>query len=277
MTTAVRLSDDEIRRRELAEFLRNRRERITPEQVGIPVTGRRRTPGLRREEVAGLAGVGVTWYTWLEQGRDINASEQVLSAIARTLRLDPYERSHLFTLAGAPEPVREQDCKVITPGIRAILDQLEPFPAAVQNARTDLLAFNDTYDWLMDVRSLPFEERNSMLQCFTNPRWQARLCDWVAGMPRTVAQFRAAMAEHIGEPSWKALVKRLRQESPEFAALWNQHDVQPMRNLTKRFLHPEAGPLAFEYTHLWFGRRSEVRLTTYVPADSETAAKLTAR
>lgn len=277
MTTAVRMSADEIRRAELAAFLRSRRERISPEQVGLPAGGRRRTPGLRREEVAQLAGVGVTWYTWLEQGRDIHASEQVLIAIARTLQLDQHERSHLFTLAGAPEPPMEKDCKVVTPQIRAILDQLEPFPAAVQNARTDILAYNRTYDWLMDVGSVPVEERNSMLLAFTNPRWRARLRDWEDGLPRSVAQFRASMAEHVAEPGWKALVKRLRRESPEFEAIWNQHDVQPMRNLTKCFVHPEAGLLSFDYTHLWFGRRSEVRLTTYTPADSETAAKLVAR
>ncbi|NYI88348.1 hypothetical protein HNR02_001671 [Amycolatopsis endophytica] len=113
--------------------------------------------------------------------------------------------------------------------------------------------------------------------CSTISAAAARFSDWEEGTPRTVAQFRAAVAEHIGEPSWKGLVKRLRQESPEFAELGNQHEVQPMRNLTKRFLHPDAGLLAFEYTHLWFGRRSEIRLTTYVPADSETASKLAAR
>ncbi|NIH77557.1 helix-turn-helix transcriptional regulator [Amycolatopsis viridis] len=277
MTSTVAVSTEEIRRRELASFLRSRRERISPEQVGLPSSGRRRTPGLRREEVAQLAGVGVTWYTWLEQGRDIHASEQVLNAIARTLRLDPYERSHLYTLAGVPEPPIQKECGVVTPQVRAILDQLEPFPAAVQNARTDILAYNATYDWLMDVDSIPFEERNSLLLCFTNPRWRSRLRDWADGMPRTVAQFRASMAEHIAEPSWKALVKRLRQESPEFEAVWNQHDVQPMRNLTKVFMHPEAGLLSFDYTHLWFGRHSEVRLTTYTPADSETAEKIAAR
>jgi transcriptional regulator with XRE-family HTH domain len=267
----------DVRRRELAAFLRNRRERITPEQVGLPRGGRRRTPGLRREEVAQLAGVGVTWYTWLEQGRDINASEQVLEAIAGTLRLDPYERSHLFTLAGAPEPVREQECRAIPPGVHAMLAQLEPFPAVVGNARTDILACNKTYDWLMDVSALPYADRNTMLQLFTNPAWRERLADWPDRLPRAVAQFRASMAGHVGEPAWKALVKRLRQESPEFGQLWRKHDVLPLTNLSKTFNHPEAGLLAFDYTHLWFGRRSEVRLTTYTPADELTAVRLAER
>jgi transcriptional regulator with XRE-family HTH domain len=262
---------DVVRRRELAAFLRSRRERISPDDLGLTTTGRRRTPGLRREEVAQLAGVGVTWYTWLEQGRDIRASDQVLRAIAGTLRLDPYERGHLLSLAGVPAELTEKACTTISPAIRTILATLDPLPASVQNGRTDILAYNRGYNWLMDVDSLPFEDRNSLLQGFTNPAWRARLPEWPERMASSVAQFRAQMAEHIAEPAWKALVRRLRQGSPEFEALWSQHDVQPMRNLSKRFLHPTAGPMRFDYTHLWFGQRSELRLTSYTPADRHTA------
>lgn len=274
MTTAVRTPDDTIRRRELAAFLRSRRERITPVQLGLPLGGRRRTPGLRREEVAQLAGVGVTWYTWLEQGRDIKASEQVLQAIATTLLLDPYERAHLFTLAGTPEPVVERECKAVTREIHAMLAKLEPYPAAVYNARTDILAYNRPFDWLMGIDRLPFEERNSMLQCFTNPEWRVRLVDWAENVPRAVAELRAMMAEHVSEPAWKQLVRRLRRESPEFDVLWNRHDVQPMRNRAKRIRHPDAGLMSFNFTHMWFGRHSETRMTTFVPADEETERKL---
>ncbi|GAA5151906.1 helix-turn-helix transcriptional regulator [Pseudonocardia eucalypti] len=266
--------DTAIRRQELAGFLRSRRERLTPDQVGLPAIGRRRTPGLRREEVAQLAGVGVTWYTWLEQGRDIRASEQVLGAIAGTLRLDPYERTHLFALAGAPEPPMRKECASVEPSVHAILAKLEPYPAAVHNARTDILAHNRAYNWLMGVDDLPFEDRNALLQCFTNPSWRVRMPDWADRMPVAVAEFRAQMADHVGEPAWKALVKRLRRESGEFEQLWTQHEVRPMRNQTKRFLHPEAGPLHFEFTHLWLGQRGSHRLTTYTPADERTAARL---
>ena len=271
---AVRTRGDAVRRQELAGFLRSRRERITPDQVGLPVAGRRRTPGLRREEVAQLAGVGVTWYTWLEQGRDIKASEQVLGAIAGTLRLDPYERSHLFTLAGSPEPVVRKDCAAVPASIHAMMAKLEPWPAAVHNSRTDILAYNRAYNWLLDVDDLPFEERNSLLLCFTHPQWRARIQDRDDRMPTAVAEFRAQMTDHVAEPAWKSLVKRLRRESAEFEELWTQHEVRPMRNQTKRFLHPEAGSLHFEFTHLWFGQRSEVRVTTYTPADEQTAHAL---
>src|SRR3954468_21758911 len=123
---------DELRRRELAEFLRSRRERISPQQVGVAYSGRRRTPGLRREEVAQLSGVGVTWYTWLEQGRDIRVSEQVLTAIARTLMLDRDERSHLFTLGGASDQSAVKECHAVAPELQATLDKLNPFPACIQ-------------------------------------------------------------------------------------------------------------------------------------------------
>jgi transcriptional regulator with XRE-family HTH domain len=265
---------DVVRRRELAAFLRSRRERIAPEQVGLPVGGRRRTPGLRREEVAQLAGVGVTWYTWLEQGRDINASEQVLDAIAATLHLDPIERKHLYTLAGAGEPFAEQHCRAISEPLRLMLRQLEPFPASIQNARTDVLAFNRTYDVLNGMTRLPFDERNILWLLFTDLAWRRSLVDWDDSAPRIVAQFRAAMASHIAEPSWKNLVKKLRARSPEFDAMWSQHEISSPENMTKRFLHPVVGLMRLDFTHLWLGPRSELVLKSYSPADAETAEKL---
>jgi transcriptional regulator with XRE-family HTH domain len=269
--------DAAIRRRALAEFLRSRRERISPEQVGLPPGGRRRTPGLRREEVAQLAGVGVTWYTWLEQGRDIHASDQVLGAIAATLLLDPYERVHLFTLAGLPEPTVERDCRAIPPAIHTVLRQLEPLPALVANARLDILAHNRSYDRMVGgLDQLPFEDRNSLVQMFTNPQWRERAVDWTESAARMVGQFRASMAQHVAEPSWKCLVKRLQKESPEFAAMWLRHEVRAAENLTKRYRNAEVGLLRLDYTYLWLGQRSELRLTTYSPADEETAQRLQA-
>jgi transcriptional regulator with XRE-family HTH domain len=267
---------DAVRRREMAAFLRNRRERLTPHQVGLPITGRRRTPGLRREEVAQLAGVGVTWYTWLEQGRDIRPSEQVLGAVARTLQLDPYESAHLFTLAGLPARPSQKDCNAVPPGAAALLDKIDPWPALVANARTDILAYNRGYNWLLgDVDELPFEERNTMLQCFLG-RWEQRMPDWPAHKARAVAQLRSAMADRVSDPNWKALVKRLRRESADFEALWSQHDVTAPRNWTKRFLHPEVGLLQFHTTYLWLTPSPEIRLACYTPADAETADKLAA-
>jgi transcriptional regulator with XRE-family HTH domain len=269
MTATLQPSTGDPRRTELAGFLRNRRERISPEEVGLPPGGRRRTPGLRREEVAQLAGVGVTWYTWLEQGRDIKASDQVLDAIAGTLRLDPHERAHMFTLAGSPQPVQESECNALTPQMHTILRQLEPLPAAVVNSRMDILGYNRAYAWLFDLDDIPFEDRNAMVLAFTHPRWRERLTDRVENLPRIVAQFRASMAEHVDDKRWKCLVRKLRAESAEFDSLWDRHDVRWIENLTKRFNHP-AGLLEFDYTNLWFGPRNKTRLTTYTPSTQDT-------
>ena len=266
---------DELRRDELAAFLRSRRERITPEEAGLPRNGRRRTPGLRREEVAQLAGVGVTWYTWLEQGRGIRASEQVLDAVARTLMLDPHERSHLFTLAGAQEQTIEIQCQTLSPALQMLLDQLEPYPACVQNARFDILAFNRCYGRMIgDIEALPFEDRNALWLAFTHPRWRETMVDWQDATYRMVGQYRAAMAEHVAEPAWKCLVKRLHTASPEFTEVWDRHDVKTPENRTKRLLNGLVGLLRLDYTHLWLGPRFETRMITYTPADAETRDRL---
>jgi hypothetical protein len=199
----------------------------------------------------------------------------VLAAICATLLLDPYERAHLYTLAGLPEPPLTQDCRAITDPMRVMLRQLEPVPAVVTNTRCDILAHNRTYDRMIGgLDDVPFENRNSLVLAFTSPKWRSAMVDWTENAPRLVAQFRAAMAEHVAEPSWKCLVKRLRHESAEFARMWNEHEVRAPENLTKRYLQPEVGLLRLDYTHLWFGRRSEIKLTTYTPADEETWQKI---
>jgi transcriptional regulator with XRE-family HTH domain len=275
MTAADRRDSAALRRQELAGFLRSRRERIAPELVGLPPASRRRTPGLRREEVATLAGVGVTWYTWLEQGRDINASPQVLDAVARTLMLDPHERDHLFRLADAPDSNGQSECNTLSPTAQILLDQLEPFPAVIRNARYDVLAYNQAFDTLIGpFGDVPFDERNSLWRMFTVPHCRERTLDWEESTRRMVAEYRSAMAEHVAEPAWKCLVSKLSKASPEFAELWERHEVASPENLTKRYLHPDVGLLKLNYTHLWLGQRLGTRMTTYTPADEQTADRL---
>jgi transcriptional regulator with XRE-family HTH domain len=266
----------ELRRQELAAFLRSRRERIRPEDVGLRPSRRRRTPGLRREEVAQLAGVGVTWYTWLEQGRDINPSAQVLDAIARTLRFDAHEHAHLFTLAGTPDTATiEHECHALTPSVRLLVDQLEPFPAAVVNARCDLLAFNRVYaSFFDDLERIPLEDRNALWLAFTHPGWRQVIVDWDDVVGRMVAEFRTAMAECLHDPAWKSLVARLHRASPEFTAVWERHDVRTPESRTKRALHPAVGLVRLDYTYLWLGQRLGTRIVTFTPADAETGEKL---
>ncbi|MGW8703510.1 helix-turn-helix transcriptional regulator, partial [Streptomyces eurythermus] len=177
---------------------------------------RRRTPGLRREEVAQLSAVGVTWYTWLEQARNIQVSVQVLDALARTLMLDPSERAHLFQLAGATDPTPAAVCPSITPALRATLRQMEPFPAAVQNSRYDILAYNRTYARLLcDMDAVAPEDRNCVLLTYSNPQWRASIVHLDEALRLMAARLRASMAGHLGEPAWKMLLKRL-QAYPEF-------------------------------------------------------------
>ncbi len=266
---------DELRRRELAAFLRSRRERIRPEQVGLRPTRRRRTPGLRREEVADLAGVGLTWYTWLEQGRDINASPQVLDAIARTLQFDSHEHSHLLTLAGATTTTIVDECLSLCPTVQPLLDQLEPYGACVITSRFDLLAYNRIYaSFFDDLDTIPIEDRNILWLAFTHPQWRKVIVDWDEVMARTVGEYRAAMAEHLDEPAWKTLVTRLHRASPEFTDFWERHDVQGVESRTKRALHPVVGLLRLNYTNLWLGQRLGTRIVTFTPADERTRERL---
>ncbi len=266
---------DEIRRGELAAFLRSRRERISPQQVGLTPMGRRRTPGLRREEVAQLAGVGVTWYTWLEQGRDINVSEQVLEAIARTLMLDRDERAHLLSLAGAVDQQIAAECAAVPPQLRAMLTQLEPFPASVVNAKYDLLAYNRTYARLIDdLDAVPPEDRNCMWLLFTDPAWRKALIDWEDGATRMVANLRWLMADHIAEPGWKSLVKRLRAASAEFSELWERHEVRSIENKTKHVRNPIVGTLRLDIMNTWLSPSPGTRLHVYTPADATSDRRL---
>ncbi|WP_318211222.1 helix-turn-helix domain-containing protein [Streptomyces sp. SJL17-1] len=271
MTTA----EPGTRRHELAAFLRSRRERITPEQVGLPRGRRRRTPGLRREEVAHLSAVGVTWYTWLEQARDIQVSPQVLDALAGALLLDPTERSHLFALAAQSDPHPETACPAVTPALRALLHQLEPVPACVQNSRYDFLAYNRTFGRLYcDLDALPREDRNTLWLAFTNEDFRAAFGDLPEVLRAMVGKLRASMAEHLAEPAWKALVQRLQDASPEFRELWARRDVADLAGRAKVIRNAQVGVLHLEHTNLWLGPAAGPRLGTYVPLDEESRARL---
>jgi hypothetical protein len=263
------------RRQELASFLRSRRERISPEQVGLPPGRRRRTPGLRREEVAQLAAVGVTWYTWLEQARDIQVSGQVADAIARALMLDVTERRHLFTLAGTADPHPHLDCPGISPALLAMVRKVEPLPAAVFNSRYDIVAYNRTYGRLVtDLDALPVEDRNIMWLAFTDPLWRERMLDREENTRLMAAKFRSSMARHLAEPAWKELLRRLQQHSPEFREAWERHEVVRPGSHVKRYINPDVGVLAFDFTHLWLGPQDGPRMTVYAPADETTRLRL---
>ncbi|HEX9065782.1 MAG TPA: helix-turn-helix transcriptional regulator [Streptosporangiaceae bacterium] len=267
------------RRSELAAFLRTRRERITPEEVGLPPGIRRRTTGLRREEVALLAGVGVTWYTWLEQGRPINASTQVLDAIARTLKLDQTEREHLYRLADVPEvrAAEEEAAQLaeVVPDIQEVIDGFTALPAALLNERFDLLAWNQVYAAVFpDVVRQPVCERNVLWLSFTFPPCCHPYPHCDSQLQRLVAQLRGAYGRHVGEPAWTKFVRRLQAASPEFAGLWAQHDVASPASYLKVFRHPAHERLVMTTTSLGVLSAPGTRLVVYTPSDETTAAAL---
>jgi transcriptional regulator with XRE-family HTH domain len=265
----------ERRRAELGSFLRARRAKLSPADFGMPAGLRRRTPGLRREELALLAGVGVTWYTWLEQGREINVSTQVLDALARTLRLDRPERWHLYVLAEAvPVSVSTGRCTV-PDTIAEILRALDPLPAVVTNARFDMLAENDAYrDLFRDWHSLPCVHRNTLWCSLTEPTARAKFPQYEESTRYFVARFRAAYARHIGDPDWEEDIRRLSSLSSEFAELWALHEVAEFRPGTRTFIHQDAGPLTFTTSELQVTASTEARLVVYTPADDETRKRL---
>ncbi|SDL57963.1 Helix-turn-helix domain-containing protein [Nonomuraea maritima] len=263
----------EARRTDLSAFLRSRRERITPEMVDLAPGARRRTPGLRREEVAQLAGVGVTWYTWLEQGRPINASSQVLDAIARTLRLDSAERRHLYRLAGQAEEPAPGDSGQVTPEMQAILDRLGDMPAYVTNSRCDILAWNPAYAGLFpEVVAAPEGERNSLWQACVNTSHETVVVERDSELARSVAIFRSAYSRHADDPSWQDFVRRLSEESAEFARLWARQDVAEPGVRVKSLRHARYGTLRFSTTNLM--AVPELRLVVFMPLDDETRSAM---
>ncbi|MFB7217088.1 helix-turn-helix transcriptional regulator [Streptomyces sp. NPDC056227] len=267
------------RRSELAAFLRSRRARVTPADVGMPPGLRRRTPGLRREEVAQLSGVGVTWYTWLEQGRPINASPQVLDAVARTLRLDGPEREHLYQLAEvAYAPGRQADTIEVGPEIQGIIDALDPHPAVVYNTRYDVLATNAAYLDLFNMPALTESGvRNVLWGLFTVAEEDCPVVHRTQELPIMVATLRGAYGRHTGEPAWESLVEGLSAASPYFAELWRSGDVAPPGPRVKTFRHWAAErEIRMTSVSLSINGLPECRIVAYTPADEESAEQVAA-
>jgi transcriptional regulator with XRE-family HTH domain len=261
----------ERRREELGKFLRARRARLTPGDFGMPAGARRKTPGLRREELALLAGVGVTWYTWLEQGREINASIQVLDAVARTLRLDDAERRHLYVLAEAVPVVAVTGHCAVPPAIGEIVRELDPLPAVVTNGRFDTLVANDAYrDLFVEWHAEPCTQHNGLWCTITEPSAREMFPQYEAEVRYMVARFRANYAHHVGEPDWEEDIRRLSNLSSEFAELWALHEVMDSEPRTRTYIHRKAGPLTFVLTELEIPSSPPARLAVYTPADDET-------
>jgi transcriptional regulator with XRE-family HTH domain len=270
-------STEPDRRAALAHFLRMRRARLTPAAVGLPVGRRRRTPGLRREEVAERASIGTAWYTALEQGRNVHPSTSVLHSLAEALQLTPDERRHLFLLAGQllPSPLPPEE-EPLSPAVRRIVDDLNPDPACVLGRRLDYLYWNraDAAVWPLDEAPSPYA-RNLLWRVFAGPA--ARRPGWEGVAQTVLAQFRAASARYPGDPRFAALIGELARTSPEFRAWWPRHDVCGSLDCRKELTHPEAGLLVLDRTTLQIAAAPDLTILVYTPVTgTDTAEKLLA-
>lgn len=251
------------KREELATFLKTRRERLSPVEVGLPSGGRRRTPGLRREEVAALSGVGLTWYTWLEQGRDISASSTFLDNLARALKLDAAERRHLFLLAHGHPPVEpgKTFCEV-PPLVLRLMKDLSPHAAYVLNLRWDVLAFNEPADQIFGFKHHSPEQRNLLWMLFTDAKLRQCFIDWEDQAIQMLSSFRRDYAHATQERDIQTLVDNLQKASPDFSEWWPRHDVHaPCQGI--RDIKVNGKSTSFEHTSMIVDANRHLRLVVY--------------
>jgi transcriptional regulator with XRE-family HTH domain len=266
-------------RGQLADFLRSRRARLAPADVGLPgdsEPGRRRTPGLRREEVAELSGVGVTWYTWLEQGRKITASPQVVDALARALRLSADEHRHLRELAGlaAVPPASADDPQA---RLQRLVDAVTPNAASVYDVHFDYLAWNEPYRLIRhDPAGLPAGRRNLLWMMFTDADNRARMTTWDRAARTLLSQFRAAAGRHPGDPRFAELTAALTGASPQFRDWWAQYPVRYFRPARIRIRHPQVGRITLELFQLRLEDEPSLVMVTQVPADPASRDRVAA-
>jgi transcriptional regulator with XRE-family HTH domain len=259
----------------LGAYLRDRRARLEPAAFGFSLN-RRRTPGLRREEVAQRANVSATWYTWLEQGRGGAPSAEVLDRIARALMLTEVEREHLFLLGlGRPPEVRYHAVEGVTPRLQRVLDALELSPAVVKTSTWDVVAWNRAASVVLkDYASLPVEQRNILRLMFCDPQVRAAQPDWEGVARFVVAAFRADAARAGASRNVQALVDELSRSSPAFAAMWRDNDVRTYGEGTKFIKHPCAGLIGLEYSAFSVDGRPDLGMVIYTPATPRDADRV---
>jgi transcriptional regulator with XRE-family HTH domain len=260
----------------LGTYLKNRRTKLDPAAFGFPPE-RRRTPGLRREEVAQRANISPTWYTWLEQGRGGAPSADVLDRIARALILTEVEREHLFLLGlGRPPEVRYRKDGGVTPRLQRVLDALHPSPALIRTATWDVVAWNRAATvMLTDYGSLPPEQRNILRFIFLDPRVRAAQHDWESVARFVVGAFRVDAARAGAAAEVEPLVDELCRLSPEFRAMWRDNDVRSHGEGVKHIRHPILGLIAFEYSAFAVDGRSDLSMVVYNPATPADAERIT--
>jgi transcriptional regulator with XRE-family HTH domain len=262
----------------LGQFLRARRKQLVRAELGVPPTTGRTASGLRREEVAYLAGVSITWYTWLEQGRDVTPSRQVLDSLARTLRLSHAEHVYLLALAGygAPHPNPDPGPDAIPADVARLLEAFADFPAMAVTTDWTILAWNAAYEAVYpNVAKVAVAERNFLWLLFTDPYLRTLIPDWERTAVYNVASFRAEAGTRLDEPPFADLVGRLLRTSDAFRSAWESFDIDTMPSRERHFRHPEVGDLHVEQHILAPSDHPRLRLVTFIPvADSDTAIKM---
>lgn len=260
---------------QLGSYLKACRAKLDPATFGFPLA-RRRTPGLRREEVAQRAHVSATWYTWLEQGRGGAPSPEVLDRLASALLLTDIEREHLFLLAlGRPPTAHYQPTEVITPRLQRVLDALAFSPAFVKTSTWDVIAWNRAAAAVLtDYTTLAAAQRNILRLMFLDRRARQRQSDWHSVARFVVASFRTDVLRAGASQQVATLVDELSQQSAEFAAMWSEHDVRAHGEGTKRLQHPQAGELSLEYSAFAVDGHPDLGMVIYNPATPADAARI---
>ncbi|MFE4711699.1 helix-turn-helix transcriptional regulator [Paenibacillus sp. NPDC056722] len=271
---------NQTRLQALSDFLKARRAAISPSSVGLPEGSRRRTPGLRREEVAQLAGVSSTWYTWLEQGRDIKVSSSVLDCIAAALQMTKDERKYLFALAletGAGNPVLPQEePSAISPSLQKILQELKYCPTIISDRRCGIVGWNEAAAHVfLNFSKLPVEERNMIRLLFVRKEFQRLAVNWEQFVSGYLSIFRAYYGQYVEDQWYDDFIAEMRGTHPDFNELWEQSRVSTAPDVVLEFRHAKAGKMLFHLTSLQVHGTTDLRCSIYTPAgDSNTEAKL---
>ncbi|GMX66962.1 helix-turn-helix transcriptional regulator [Paenibacillus elgii] len=263
----------------LSAFLKAQRAKLLPQTVGLPVGTRRRTPGLRREEVAQLAGVSPTWYTWLEQGRDIKVSKSVLDCVATALQLTVDERKYLFSLAletGAGAHTLIEELPEISPSLRRILQELRFCPTIISDRRCHIVGWNEAASHVfLDFQHIPAEQRNMIRLLFTQKEFQRLAVNWEHFVRGFLAIFRAYYGQYVEDEWYGRFLAEMKEVHPDFDRLWEQSEVSSAPEVLIEFRHAKAGKMLFHLTSLQVQGSSDLRCSIYTPApDSSTESKL---
>ncbi|MFC4799323.1 helix-turn-helix transcriptional regulator [Neobacillus sp. GCM10023253] len=262
----------ENRLQALSEFLKAKRSKLLPQMVGLPSGSRRRTPGLRREEVAQIAGVSTTWYTWLEQGRDIKVSASVLDAISDALQLNKDEKKYLYALAleeGADPVISNIEETIISPSLKRILQELQYCPTIITDRRLFIVGWNlAAAKVFLDFEQIPKEDRNLIELLFSRKEFKSLAVNWEHFVKGFIAIFRSYYGQYVADKWYIQFIEDMEQTYPEFRLLWNEGEVSTAPEMQIDFRHAKAGKMVFNLTSLQVQGNNDLRCSVYTPADN---------